>query len=212
MAVGQLAVWLASSTPTSTSARDDALSLVDDDLGYTWLCWRGARLALADVHLPGNAASCGERRKRQQAGEPASYRYDDALPAAYWEPAARLGWLDGAGIDEGVLFPNFGLWWERRLSSSLPAATVNMTAWNRWCAVVRAEGGGRLHPVAHLTLPWWLHSTVHSFHRRGSSSPVKRENAVCRFRGLVSVSCPRVLYCGSGRIHTLSARSCCGNG
>jgi predicted TIM-barrel fold metal-dependent hydrolase len=27
-----------------------------------------------------------------------------------------------------------------------------MAAWNRWCATVAREGGGRLHPVAHLTL------------------------------------------------------------
>ena len=144
------------------AARDDALSLVDDELGYTWLSWHGAHLGLADVHLPGNTASCGEHRNRQRAGEPASYRYDEALPAAYWQPASRLRWLDEAGLDEAVLFPNFGLLWERRLSPSLPAMTANMTAWNRWCAVVRAEGGGRLHPVAHLTLrdPKWLEAEL----------------------------------------------------
>ena len=40
--------------------------------------------------------------------------------------------------------------------------TANMTAWNRWCAVVRAEGCGRLHPVAHLTLrdPEWLEAEL----------------------------------------------------
>jgi hypothetical protein len=27
-----------------------------------------------------------------------------------------------------------------------------MTAWNRWASAVAAEGGGRLHPVGHLTL------------------------------------------------------------
>ena len=61
------------------------------------------------------------------------------------------------GIDEAVLFPNFGLLWERRLSESLTALTANMAAWNRWCATVVAEGAGRLHPVAHLTLrdPEW---------------------------------------------------------
>ena len=134
------------------SARHEALSLVDDDLGYTWLSWRDTRLGLADVHLPGDTASCGDHRKRQRAGEPASYRYDDALPASYWEPAARLRWLDEVGLDEAVVFPNFGLLWERRLSSSLPAVTANMAAWNRWCAAVRAESRGRLHPVAHLTL------------------------------------------------------------
>ena len=56
------------------------------------------------------------------------------------------------GLDEAVVFPNFGLLWERRLSTSLPALTANMTAWNRWCATVVADGAGLLHPVAHLTL------------------------------------------------------------
>ena len=62
------------------------------------------------------------------------------------------------GLDEAVLFPNFGLLWERRLSESLTALTANMAAWNRWCATVVADGAGRLHPVAHLTLrdPEWL--------------------------------------------------------
>ncbi len=151
------------------AARDDALALVDDELGYTWLRWRGADLALADVHLPGNNASCGEHRNRQRAGEPPSYRYDDALPAAYWEPAARLAWLDEAGLDEAVVFPNFGLLWERRLLSSLPALTANMAAWNRWCAEVQAEGRGRLHPVAHLTLrdPVWLEAQLGSLAAAG---------------------------------------------
>ncbi len=140
------------------AAREDALELVDDELGYTWLSWRGRRLDLADVHLPGNTASCGDHRRRRRAGEPPAYRYDDALPAGYWEPAARLAWLDAVGLDEAVCFPNFGLLWERQLSGSLPALTANMRAWNRWCEAVRVDGGGRLHPVAHLTLrdPAWV--------------------------------------------------------
>ena len=51
-----------------------------------------------------------------------------------------------------MLFPNYGLLWERRLSPSLPALLANMTAWNRWCASVAHDGGGVLHPVGHLTL------------------------------------------------------------
>ena len=50
------------------------------------------------------------------------------------------------------LFPNYGLLWERELSSDLPALTANMGAWNRWCATVAQDGGGGLSPVAHLTL------------------------------------------------------------
>ena len=99
---------------------------------------------------------------RLRDGLPPEYSYDEALPADYWEPSARVARLDAMGLDEAVLFPNFGLLWERALSTSLPALTANMGAWNRWCAVVRAEGKGRLHPVAHLTLrdPGWLEAQV----------------------------------------------------
>ncbi len=51
-----------------------------------------------------------------------------------------------------MLFPNYGLLWERKLSGSPTALFANMRAWNRWCAVVATEGQGRLHPVAHLSL------------------------------------------------------------
>ena len=48
--------------------RDDALELVDDDQGYTWVAWKGQRLELADVHLPGNVKSNGDHRRHQRAG------------------------------------------------------------------------------------------------------------------------------------------------
>ncbi|MGI8493369.1 MAG: amidohydrolase family protein [Acidimicrobiales bacterium] len=137
--------------------RHEVLELVDDDLGYTWLSWRGEHLALADVHRPGDTASCGEHRRRLRAGLRPEYDYDASLPAEYWDPNARVAWLDRVGIAEAVCFPNFGLLWERRLSASLQAQTANMRAWNRWCASVREESR-RLNPVAHLTLrdPTWL--------------------------------------------------------
>jgi hypothetical protein len=132
--------------------RSEALRIDDDDLGYAWLTWRGGRIAPADVTVPGETARIGRQRRHQRAGEPSEYRYDEALPADFWEPAARVARLDEFGVDSAVLFPNFGLLWERRLSDSLPALTANMGAWNRWAATVAAEGDGRLHPVAHLTL------------------------------------------------------------
>jgi len=138
--------------------RDDALRIEDDDLGYAWVRWRDRRLGLADVQLPGDTVRIGRHRQRQRAGEPSEYSYDELLPDDYWEPKARTRRLDELGLDEAVLFPNFGLLWERMLSESLPALTANMTAWNRWTVTVAAEGAGRLHPVGHLTLrdPQWL--------------------------------------------------------
>ncbi len=144
------------------ASRADALRIEDDELGYPWLTWRDRHLELADVHVPGDTASCGRHRQRRRQGLPPEYRYDEALPDDYWDPAARARRLDDLGVDEAVLFPNFGLLWERRLSESLPALTANMSAWNRWCVTVVEEGGGRLSPVAHLTLrdPAWLEAEV----------------------------------------------------
>jgi len=141
---------------------DDALAVVDDDLGYSWVCWRDQKLELADVQHPRDTNAVGRHRMRLRDGLPPEYSYDDALPADYWEPSARATRLDAMGLDEAVLFPNFGLLWERALSTSLPALTANMGAWNRWCATVRAEGKGRLHPVAHVTLrdPAWLEAQL----------------------------------------------------
>jgi predicted TIM-barrel fold metal-dependent hydrolase len=143
-------------------SRDDALSIVDDELGYPWLTWRDRRLDVADVQIPGDTAALGRHRQRRRDHLPTEYRYDDELPAHYWEPGARAKHLDSMGLDQAVVFPNFGLLWERRLSVSLPALTANMAAWNRWCATVVADGGGRLHPVAHLTLrdPAWLEAQL----------------------------------------------------
>lgn len=138
--------------------REDALAIEDDASGTARLRWRDQVLGIAEVQVPGRSAEVGERHRRARAGLPPPERYDDVLPPDYWEPAARVAKLDALGVDEAVLFPNYGLLWERALHASLPALLANMAAWNRWCAVVAQEGGGRLHPVAHLTLrdPDWL--------------------------------------------------------
>jgi hypothetical protein len=142
-------MWLDHSDP---AARPDALAIIDDDLGYPWLTWRGRRLQPVDVQRPGATSVLGEWRERIRRGEPPTERYDDVLPREYWDPAARAAHLATMGLDEAVVFPNFGLLWERTLDASLPALTANMRAWNRWCASVASDGGGRVHPVAHVTL------------------------------------------------------------
>ena len=139
--------------------RDDALRIEDDELGYPWVRWRDLKLQPADVQLPGQTAELGQRRERQRAGIPRDANYDDELPRDYWDPAARAEKLAAMGVSEAVVFPNFGLGWERTLDRDLRALTANMTAWNRWAGSVAADGRGRVHPVAHLTLrdePWLM--------------------------------------------------------
>ena len=133
--------------------RDRALRIVDDDLGHAWLVGPdGGRIAIAEVHVPGDVDAVGAYRRRVRQGLPAEARFDDALVPEFWDPAARVAQLDAWGLDGSVVFPNFGLLWERPLSDDLGTLTVNMSSWNRWAVDVAQTGNGRLHPVAHLTL------------------------------------------------------------
>jgi predicted TIM-barrel fold metal-dependent hydrolase len=134
------------------SQRRHALRLEDDDLGYTWLMWGDRRLNPALHQVPGQTEQIGRQIQRLRAGERAEYSYREITPPAYHDPAARLRYLDERGIDGTMLFPNYGLGWERTLASDLDATRANMGAWNRWTVDVVSQGEGRLHPVAHLTL------------------------------------------------------------
>jgi len=159
--------WLDRIDPAS---RDDALAIIDDDLGYAWLTWRGAPLYLAEVQQPGKAKRIGDERLRVERGEPAEASYDEQLEPAYADPKARVAALDGWGIDEAVLLPNFGLLWEDMLGRDAPAAMrANMRAYNRWIADVQADGGGRLHGVAHCSIAdaGWLDEELRRLERDG---------------------------------------------
>ena len=149
--------------------RDEALCIEDDAVGTPRVRWRGQNVGLAEVQLPGNPAAVGAYHRRARNGLPPLERYDDVLPRDYWDPSARLAKLTDLGLDEAVLFPNYGLLWERALDGSLPALLANMAAWNRWCVTVAQEGRGRLHPVAHLSLrdPDWLDAQLQMLSRAG---------------------------------------------
>ena len=132
--------------------RDKALAIEDDELGWAHLTWRGRRLAVAESQKPMRPKELGATWEMRQRGERAPERYDDTVPASYTDAHARLTSLDAWGLDAAVLFPNFGLLWEDMLDDDVPAVCANMRASNRWMADVAHDGGGRLHPVAHMTL------------------------------------------------------------
>jgi predicted TIM-barrel fold metal-dependent hydrolase len=149
--------------------REDALRIVDDELGYPWVTWRDRKLQPADVQRPGETSALGTLHERIRAGRRPETRYDDELPRDYWDAAARADRLAAMGVDEAVVFPNFGLLWERTLDADPAALTANMTAWNRWCASVAIDGRGKVHPVAHVTLrdEQWLLAELARLERDG---------------------------------------------
>jgi predicted TIM-barrel fold metal-dependent hydrolase len=136
---------------TDAAHRDRALEIVDDELGYSWLCLGDERIEVLGIHQPGDTTQSGQFRERLRQGLPPEIAYDD-MPADFCDPLARLATLDRLGIDETVLLPNCGIMWERALERDTDALLVNMAAWNRYAVEVAAAGRGRLHPVGHISL------------------------------------------------------------
>jgi predicted TIM-barrel fold metal-dependent hydrolase len=150
--------WLSYADPPD---RDVTLRLAPDDRGYYWLMQGARRLRLAEPHHPGEVDKMGAYRQRRREGLPPAYDYHEVC-ADFSDVNKRLAYLDSTGFDAAVLFPNYGLLWERDLSADPRAVHANLTAWNRYAADIRAEGGGRLHPVAHLSLadPDWVEAQL----------------------------------------------------
>ncbi len=137
--------------------RADALAIADDEAGWPWLTWRGERLTPLEVPIPERSTLIGADRLRRVGGERAPASFDDLVPESYRTAGARLAALDTFGLDASVLFPNYGLLWERRLASDRAAQRANARAYNRFTAGVCGEGEGRLFGVAHVLLhdPAW---------------------------------------------------------
>lgn len=129
-----------------------ALDVEEDALGYSWLTHKGKNLLQCYISQPGQLwESYGLPHQRQRDGQPALLRYTD-MPATYYDPAVRRDALEGWGVDEQVIFPNWGLNFGWYLQGDVEAELANIGAWNQWAIEMRAEGGGKLRPVGHLTL------------------------------------------------------------
>ena len=80
-----------------------------------------------------------------------SGRYAENAPAPATEAAARLALLDGDGIARALLYPSLGLQWEAEVNDPR-YALAHCRAYNRWIEEFTAGSGGRLVPIAHLSL------------------------------------------------------------
>jgi predicted TIM-barrel fold metal-dependent hydrolase len=78
-------------------------------------------------------------------------RYMDHIPFGAGDAKERLDLLDRENLEKAVLYPTIGLLWECEVTD--PELTVAyQRAYNRWIADFCRDSGGRLVPIAHLTL------------------------------------------------------------
>jgi predicted TIM-barrel fold metal-dependent hydrolase len=77
--------------------------------------------------------------------------YLDNAGLGAWDPAERLARLDQENLDVAILYPTLGVLWEAECED-LELAQAYTRAYNRWIVDFCRDGGGRLVPIAHLSL------------------------------------------------------------
>ncbi|MGH7897833.1 MAG: amidohydrolase family protein [Candidatus Binatia bacterium] len=80
-----------------------------------------------------------------------SGRYVENAPAAATDPQARLALLERDGVAHALLYPSLGLQWEAEVEDA-EYAFQHCRAYNRWIEEFCQGSGGKLVPIAHLTL------------------------------------------------------------
>jgi predicted TIM-barrel fold metal-dependent hydrolase len=78
-------------------------------------------------------------------------RYADNIPFGAGDPLERLELMDRENLDVTLLYPTIGLLWECELTDP-ELSLAYCRAYNRWIADFCRGSGGRLVPIAQLTL------------------------------------------------------------
>ena len=77
--------------------------------------------------------------------------YVKGAPFGSMNPKERVKRLDSEGLAAAVVYPTLGILWEPEVKDPEIAAAYTR-AYNRWIVDFCSEGGGRLVPIAHVSL------------------------------------------------------------
>jgi hypothetical protein len=108
--------------------QSDALSITDDDAGWSSLTWQGNRFAPLEIPIPERSSLIGKDRLRRLGGERAAASFEELIPDSYRLVGAHVASLNSFGLDAAVLFPNFGLLWKQRLASGPDGVRLELIA------------------------------------------------------------------------------------
>ena len=127
--------------------RDRALRVRVDDDGLEYLEIGGRPSERTRQGSLGLMGAMGEHEARPGPER----RYADSMPFGAGDAAERLELLERENLDKTVLYPTIGLLWECELEDA-ELTLAYQRAYNRWIADFCRDSGGRLVPIAHLTL------------------------------------------------------------
>lgn len=130
-----------------TRYRDRAMRIVVDDDGFEELEIDRRRSSRTRGGSLGLMGAMGEEGIRPSPDR----RYADHIPYGAGDPKERVDLLAQENLEQALLYPTIGLLWECEVTD--PEITVAyQRAYNRWIADFCRDTGGRLVPIAHLSL------------------------------------------------------------
>jgi uncharacterized protein len=127
--------------------RPRALRIGVDDDGYEYLEIDGKPSERSRRGSLGLLGAMGEEDLRPSPER----RYADSMPFGACDPAERLSLMDQENLAASLLYPTIGLLWEVELTDP-ELSLAYARAYNRWIADFCRDSGGRLVPIAQLTL------------------------------------------------------------
>lgn len=127
--------------------RDRALRICVDDDGLEYLEIDQRPSERSKNGTLGVLGAMGERDARPSPDR----HYMDHMPFGAGDAKQRIELLDRENLEKCVLYPTIGLLWECELTDP-ELSLAYQRAYNRWIADFCRDSGGRLVPIAHLTL------------------------------------------------------------
>lgn len=127
--------------------RDRAIRIRTNDAGLEYLEFDGKPSKLMPPGFPGLLGGMGAKDII-----PSPERsYLNSAPFGSMNPKERVKRLDEEGLAKAVLYPTLGILWEPEVKDAELAAAYTR-AYNRWIVDFCSDSGGRLVPIAHVSL------------------------------------------------------------
>jgi len=127
--------------------RSRALRIRIDDAGFEYLEIDGKPSARSNRGSLGLLGAMGSDDMRPRAER----RYAENIPFGAGDAGERLELLDRENLECALIYPTLGLLWECELDDP-QLSLAYARAYNRWIGDFCRDSGGRLVPVAQLTL------------------------------------------------------------
>jgi len=128
----------------------NAIRIKEDEDGLQYLEINGKPSRVSRRGSFSNDASMGQMSRDKGSFNP-RLKYGEEVPLDAMDARERLERLDREGLEAAIIYPTVGLSWETECEDAEYAQAM-CRAYNRWIVEWCSDSGGRLIPVAHLSL------------------------------------------------------------